>query len=51
MNASSLLKRLSLSLFALAVLVLSPSVQASIAYGSINNFDTVNDTGQRVPRL
>jgi hypothetical protein len=45
MNASSLLKRLSLSLFALAVLVLSPSVQASIAYGSINNFDTVNDTG------
>jgi len=47
MNASNLLKRLTLVLFALAVLVLSPRVQASIAYGSINNFDTVNDTGSQ----
>ncbi len=31
----------ALSAFAL----LAPSAQASVAYGSINNFDTVNDTG------
>ena len=29
----------------LAVFVLSPSTRASIAWGSINNFDAVNDTG------
>lgn len=28
-----------------SLLVLCPPAQASIAYGSINNFDTVNDTG------
>ena len=27
------------------VLALSQSAQASVAWGSINNFDTVNDTG------
>ena len=37
---------LSRSLIALCVLALSGGVaHASIAYGSINNFDTVNDTG------
>lgn len=29
----------------LLMLALSPAANASIAYGSINNFDTVNDTG------
>ncbi len=29
----------------LLAVVLHPTAQASIAYGSINNFDTVNDTG------
>ena len=39
------MRYLPILLFALAALFLSPSARASIAYGSINNFDTVNDTG------
>lgn len=31
---------------AMAALLGTPAAQASIAYGSLNNFDTVNDTGQ-----
>lgn len=37
--------RLLTSLLALSMLSLSSTARASIAYGSINNFDTVNDTG------
>jgi hypothetical protein len=36
--------RLSLALAALALA--APGVYASTAYGDLNNFDTVNDTGQ-----
>lgn len=32
--------------FGLCLLGAAPTAQASIAYGSLNNFDTVNDTGQ-----
>lgn len=45
MNAKRFLRRLSLLLVALTSLGLFASARASIAYGSINNFDTVNDTG------
>lgn len=45
MNATRLLKHSALALFVLAFMALPQGVQASIAYGSINNFDTVNDTG------
>lgn len=34
-----------LGLAVLTLAALAPSAKASIAYGSINNFDTVNDTG------
>lgn len=34
-----------MALVALCAGIISSSAQASIAYGSINNFDTVNDTG------
>lgn len=42
-SRSSWLAFVAVSAFAL--LLPAPSAQASIAYGSINNFDTVNDTG------
>ncbi|MDZ4402281.1 putative Ig domain-containing protein [Prosthecobacter sp.] len=45
MNATRLLKHIALALFVLAFVALPQGAQASIAYGSINNFDTVNDTG------
>jgi hypothetical protein len=35
-----------LSSFSLFLSLITTSAQASIAYGSINNFDTVNDTGK-----
>lgn len=39
-------RRAALALAALGIALLAaPSASASIAYGSINNFDTVNDTG------
>lgn len=44
MNPTRLLKRIALTA-SCAVALFAPSARASIAYGSINNFDTVNDTG------
>src|ERR1039457_4077075 len=44
--SAALIRPLFLGIFALCVVALRSSVaRASIAYGSINNFDTVNDTG------
>ena len=34
-----------LTMSSLCIPALSPSAEASVAWGSINNFDTVNDTG------
>jgi hypothetical protein len=42
---SRIIFRTFVLLSALLLLGLSPRANASIAYGSINNFDTVNDTG------
>ena len=39
------MKRTLLILVSLVALLDGQSARASIAYGSINNFDTVNDTG------
>jgi len=39
--------KLSSAVLALGVLVLGGTARASIAYGSLNNFDCVNDTGVR----
>ena len=39
------MKRLLLLLISLVALLAGQTARASIAYGSINNFDTVNDTG------
>ncbi len=44
MNPIGTLQRLALATLG-AISLLAPPVRASIAYGSINNFDTVNDTG------
>ncbi len=44
MNPTRLFKRIALSA-SCAVALFAQSARASIAYGSINNFDTVNDTG------
>ncbi len=46
-NSANRLHKLSHLVLALGALALSPtSSDASVAYGSINNFDTVNDTGE-----
>jgi hypothetical protein len=39
------MKNILLIIFSVMALLASQSIRASIAYGSINNFDTVNDTG------
>ncbi len=45
-DPSTLLTRYSSGVATLGILLLGvTSVRASVAYGSINNFDTVNDTG------
>ena len=45
-RSRSRIMRTIVPLSLLLSLALTPSAQASIAYGSINNFDTVNDTGE-----
>lgn len=44
MNLTCFFKRIAMTT-SLALALLSQPLRASIAYGSINNFDTVNDTG------
>ena len=39
------MKHILLILISLVALLAGQTARASIAYGSINNFDTVNDTG------
>ena len=47
MKPTNRFNKLSHLVLALGALALSPtSSDASVAYGSINNFDTVNDTGE-----
>ncbi|MFZ4765278.1 MAG: hypothetical protein ACOYMN_10030, partial [Roseimicrobium sp.] len=43
--ARALTTRFCITAMACAIGLFVPHAEASIAYGSINNFDTVNDTG------
>lgn len=47
LRGASTVTRLAAFLAFAAFLLTSPAARASIAYGSINNFDTVNDTGSQ----